>query len=55
MCRTWLCVRFKRLFRSCVLWLLIGFSAAVFMAVDMLGRLNAVMGERKAVRGKKSQ
>ena len=24
--------------------------AAVFMAVDMLGRLNAVMGEGKAVR-----
>lgn len=29
--------------------------AAVFMAVDMLGRLNAVMGEGKAVRGKKTQ
>jgi hypothetical protein len=29
--------------------------AAVFMAVDMLGRLNAAMGERKVVHGKKFQ
>jgi hypothetical protein len=29
--------------------------AAVFMAVDMLGRLNAAMGKRKVVRGKKAQ
>jgi len=29
--------------------------AAVFMAVDMLGRLNAVMEERKVVLGKKTQ
>jgi hypothetical protein len=34
---------------------LIDHLAAVFMAVDMLGRLNAVMGERKVVRGKKVQ
>ena len=30
-------------------------SAAVFMAVDMLGRLHAVVGERKTVREKKVQ
>jgi hypothetical protein len=28
---------------------------AVFMAVDMLGRLHAVVGERKTFRGKKIQ
>ena len=28
---------------------------AVFMAVDMLGRLHAVVGERKTVRDKKIQ
>jgi hypothetical protein len=30
-------------------------SVAVFMAVDMLGRLHAVVGERKTVRDKKTQ
>lgn len=34
---------------------LIDCPAAVFMAVDMLGRLHAVVGERKVVRGKKTQ
>lgn len=31
------------------------FIAAVFMAVDMLGRLNEAVGQRQVVRGKKAQ
>lgn len=34
---------------------LTGFTAAVFMAVDMLSRLHAVVGERKVVRDRKTQ
>ncbi|GAB7326675.1 hypothetical protein MBLNU13_g10634t1 [Cladosporium sp. NU13] len=30
-------------------------ALSVFMAVDMLGRLHAIVGERKVVRGKKTQ
>lgn len=56
MCRIWLCVRCcTPLFDSVSFALLTGSSVAVFMAVDMLGRLHAVVGERKTVRDKKSQ
>ena len=50
-----LCTLLHSLLTSLSFALLTDSRVAVFMAVDMLGRLHAVVGERETVRGKKTQ
>lgn len=55
MCRIWLCVCFALCVPLSLRVSELIFIAAVFMAVDMLGRLNEAVGQRQVVRGKKAQ